>query len=136
MSIGFVVMSVYFMARSAMFTNSQSSTSSEHSLGSDSSFLGNVSQSILSYLSVYLVIAGTAHNAPGGLRYQSWLWFLLALSFISTALGLSLYSAVPLASVIFLWVAAFVQVVIPVLLLSVAGKSEIRDEDDVELHRD
>jgi uncharacterized oligopeptide transporter (OPT) family protein len=124
------------MARSAVLANSQTSTSGENSLGSDSSFLGNLSQSILSYLSVYLVIAGTAHNRSAGLRYQSWLWFLLALSFTSSTLGLGLYSAVPLVSVILLWVAAFTQVVIPVLLISTAGKSEARDEDDVELHRD
>lgn len=72
----------------------------------------------------------------GGLRYQSWLWFLLAISFISSVLGLCLYSAVPPASVMFLWVAAFAQVVIPVLLITMAGKLGAVNEDDVERHRE
>ncbi|CZR54705.1 uncharacterized protein PAC_04589 [Phialocephala subalpina] len=131
-----VAMSAYFMAWSAKLANSQPTTPGDHSPFADSSFLGNLSQAILSNLSIYLIIVATAHEKSGGLHYQSWLWLLLALSFISSVLGLSLYSAVPSVSIIFLWIAAFSQVVIPVLLITMAGKSETEKEDDVESHRD
>jgi hypothetical protein len=47
-----------------------------------------------------------------------------------------LYSAVPLASIVFLWVAAFAQVAIPLLLIINTGSSEARSKDDVERHGD
>ena len=55
---------------------------------------------------------------------------------MSSVLGLSLYYVTPLASVIFLWVAAFAQVVIPVLFVTVTRNSEARDKDNVEHQRD
>ena len=55
---------------------------------------------------------------------------------MSSVLGLGLYSAVPLASIVFLWVAAFAQVVIPLLLIIVTEASKTKDEDDIESHRD
>lgn len=101
-SLCFVVISVFFMAWSAILANSQSTTSFEHSLVSDPNFLGNLSQSILSNLSIYLIIASTVHNRSVGLRDQSWFWLCLYISSLSSLLGLSLYSVIPLASILFL----------------------------------
>jgi len=136
MSLCVVVMSVFFMAWSVILTNSQSTTSLERSLVSDPNFLRNLSQSILSNLSVYLIIASTVKKRSVGLRYQSWFWLCLCVSSLSSLLGLSLYSAIPLASTVFLWVAAFAQVVIPVLLIIQTETSEIENGDDVERHGD
>lgn len=131
-----VVMSVYFMAWSAKLTHSQPTSPGDHSPFADPSFLGNLSQAILSNLSIYLITVATAHDKSRRLHYQSWLWLLLALSFISSVIGLSLYSAIPSAVIIFLWVAACAQVVIPLLLIAMTGKSETKKEDDVESHSD
>ncbi|KIN08823.1 hypothetical protein OIDMADRAFT_175532 [Oidiodendron maius Zn] len=136
MSLSFVALSVFFIAWSAILANSQPATSGELILTSDSYFLGDLSQSILSNLSIYLIIATAVHNRSEGLPYQSWLWFCLAGSFMSSVLGLGLYSAVPLASIVFLWVAEFAQVVIPLLLIIVTEASKTNDEDDIESHRD
>ena len=135
-SLCFVVISVFFMAWSVILTNSQSATSPGHSMISDPNFLGNISQSILSNLSIYLIIASTVHNGSVGLRYQSWFWLCLCVSSLSSLLGLSLYSAVPQASVVFLWTAAFAQVVIPTLLIIKTETSETKNGDDVECHGD
>lgn len=135
-SFCFVVMSVFFMASSFNHTNSRSTTSCEHSLFSDPNFLGNLSQSILSNLSIYLIVATTIHNGSVDLRYKSWFWLCLFISLLSSVSGLSLYCALPRASIAFLWTAAFAQVVIPVLLTIKTGESEAGNEDDVELHGD
>lgn len=135
-SICCIVMSSVFMAWSVSLTKQQSKTSYEHSPVSDPNFLGNLSQPILSNLSIYLIIATTVHNPLEGLHYQSWFWLWLFISSLSSVLGLSLYSAMPLASIIFLWAAAFAQVVIPVLLIIKTGTSETENGDDVERHGD
>ncbi|KAL2068515.1 hypothetical protein VTL71DRAFT_14852 [Oculimacula yallundae] len=129
-----VAMSAYFMAWSAKLANPQPASPDDHGPFADSSFLGNLSRAILSNLSIYLITVATAHGKSGCLHYQSWLWVLLALSFVSSILGLSLYSAIPSAVTIFLWVAAFVQVVVILLLMTMAGIPE--KENDVESHRD
>jgi hypothetical protein len=136
LSLCFIGMSVFFMACSVVLANSQSTISGEHNPVSDPNFLGNLSQSILSNLSIYLIIAIAVHNRSVGLRYQSWFWLCLCVSSLSSVVGLSLYSAIPVASIIFLWVAAFAQVVIPVLLIIKTGESETGNEDDVERHGD
>lgn len=123
----FVVTSVFFMAWSAILAKSQSTTSN---------FLGNLSQSILSNLSIYLIIATTVHKRSEGLHYESWFWLCLCVSSVSSVLGLVLYSAIPAASIIFFWAASFAQVVIPVLLVNKTGSSESRNGDDVERHGD
>ncbi|RDW57684.1 hypothetical protein BP5796_12485 [Coleophoma crateriformis] len=120
-SLCFVVVSVFLMAWSVILAKSQSATPYTTSPPSDPNFLGNLSQSILSNLSIYLMIATTVHNQPEGLRYQSWIWICLFGSSLSSVLGLGLYSAIPVASIVFLWVAAFAQVVVPVLLMVTDG---------------
>lgn len=135
LSLCFVVMSVVFMAWSVILASSQSTLSGGRSAVSDPIFFGSLSQSILSNLSIYLIIATTVHNRSVGLRYQSWFWLCLCISSLSSVLGLSLYSAVPLASIVFLWAAAFAQVVIPVLLI-ITGTSKAGNGDDVEGHGD
>jgi hypothetical protein len=42
----------------------------------------------------------------------------------------------PLASIVFLWTAAFTQVAIPVLLVMKTGSSEAGSKDDIERHAD
>jgi len=135
-SLCFVVISSFFMAWSVNLANQQSKTSYEHSPVSDPNFLGNLSQSILSNLSIYLIIATTVHDPPEGLRYRSRFWLWLFVSSLSSVLGLSLYSLMPLASIVFLWVAAFAQVAIPVLLVIKTGSSEAGSKDDIERHGD
>jgi hypothetical protein len=136
LSLCFVITSVFFMAWSAIPSNLRPTTSGDQSAISDPNFLGNLSQSLLSNLSVYLMITATVHSQSVGLRYQSWFWVCLGISSLSSVLGLSLYASSPLASVIFLWVAAFAQVVIPILLMIKAGVRKSPDRDDVERHGD
>ena len=124
------------MVWSVFLVKQQPKTSYEHSPISDPNFIGNLSQFILSNLSIYLIIATTVHNPSGGLRYQSWFWLCLFLSSLSSVLGLSLYSAMPLASIVLLWAAAFAQVVIPVLLAIKTRSPEAGSKDDVERHAD
>jgi hypothetical protein len=133
-SLCFVAISVFFMAWSVIRANSPSTTASEHSLFSDPKFLGNLSQSVLSNLSIYLIIAATVHNRSVGLHYQSWFWLCLCGSSLSSVLGLSLYSASPLFSMIFSWAAAFAQVIVPLLLIMKIGESGAGKRDDVERH--
>jgi hypothetical protein len=121
----FVVTSVFFMAWSVILAKSRSTTSN---------FLGNLSQFILSNLSIYLMIATTVHKRLEGLHYRSWFWVCLCVSSLSSVLGLSLYSAIPMASIVFLWAAAFAQVVIPVLLVIKTETPESGNGDDVERH--
>ncbi|PMD41736.1 hypothetical protein L207DRAFT_633063 [Hyaloscypha variabilis F] len=135
-SISFVIMSSFFMAWSFFLAKQQPKTSYEQSLISDPIFLGNLSQSILSNLSIYLIIATTIHNPPEGVRYRSWFWVWLFVSSLSSVLGLCLYSSMPLASIVFLWTAAFAQVAIPVLLVLKTGSSEAGSKDDVERYGD
>ncbi|KAE8443091.1 hypothetical protein EG329_002335 [Mollisiaceae sp. DMI_Dod_QoI] len=61
-SLCLIVTSVFFVAWSTILTKSQPAVSFEHSLVSDPNFLGNLSQSILSNLSIYLVIASTVRS--------------------------------------------------------------------------
>ncbi len=91
---------------------------------------------MLSNLSIYLIIAATVHNPSEGLRYRSWFWLCLFASSLSSVLGLSLNSAMPLASRVLLWAAAFTQVVIPVLRVIGTGSSEAGSKEDVERHGD
>lgn len=127
-----VVISVFFMAVSVILAKSQSTTSPKQSLVSDPSFFGDLSQFILSNLSIYLIIAKAVHDQSVGLYHQSWLWFCLCISSLSSILGLSLYSSIPIASIMFLWASAFAQVVIPVLFIINTGKLEFRNSVDVE----
>lgn len=133
-SLSFVITSASVTTWSAILANVHPIMSGKPSLTSDPYFLGDLSQSLLSYLSIYLVIATAVHNRSEGLPYQPWLWFYLAASFVSSILGLCLYTAVPPASIFFLWVAACAQVVIPLLLIIVTEASKTKD--DVESHRD
>jgi len=135
-SIFFVVMSSCFMVWSVFLAKQQPKTSYEHNPVSDSNFVGNLSQFILSNLSIYLIIVTTVHNPSEGLRYKSWFWLCLFVSSLLSVLGLSLYSAMPLASIVLLWAAAFAQVVIPVLLAIKTGSLEAGSKDDVERHAD
>lgn len=103
-SICFIVGSGSFMAISVALAKSQPTALCG---ALDPIFLGNLSQSILSNLSIYLIIATTIHSQSIGLRYQFWFWVCLIGSIFSSMLGLSLYCARPLASIVFLWAAAF-----------------------------
>lgn len=133
-SLSFVITSITLTTWSAILAHLHPITSGNLSLTSDPYFLGDLSQSLLSYLSIYLVIATAVHNRSEGLPYQPWVWVYLAVSFMSNILGLCLYTSVPPASIAFLWFAAFAQVVIPLLLIIVTEAS--KTEDDVESHRD
>ena len=123
----FVVTSVFFMAWAVFLATSQPTVSNFH---------GNISQCVLSNLSLYLVIAATVEKQFKGLHYQSWFWICLCVSSLSSVLGLILSSSTPVASVFLLWTAAFAQVVIPVLLVMKSGASESVNGDDVERHAD
>lgn len=136
LSLCFVVISSFFMAWSVILSKQQSAPSYEHSPISDPNFLGNLSQSILSNLSIYLIIVMRFQNPSEGLRYQSWYWFWLLTSLLSSVLGLSLYSAVPLASIVFLWIAAFAQVALPILFIVNTGPPEAERKEDIECHMD
>jgi hypothetical protein len=117
-----------------MLTNSQSGKSCEHSPSSDPNFIGNISQSILSILSSYLVVATTVHSGSVGLRYKFWFWLWLCASVLFSVLGLSLYTTNPLASTVLLWAAAFAQIVVPLLFVIKSGAIERSKGDDVESH--
>lgn len=129
-----VVVSTFFMAWSAILANSQSNSLLLHGITSDPNFFGNISQTILSNLSIYLVITSAIHKRSGGLRYQFWFWFFFGASFVSSLLGLGLYFLVPVASVICLWAAAFAQVIVPVLIMIKTGPQESDNGEDLE-HR-
>jgi hypothetical protein len=131
-----VIVSVYFLSWSAILANSQSGKSNEHSSTPDPNLIGNISQSILSILSSYLVIAITSHPGSLGLHYKSWFWLWLCASVLFSVLGLSLYNTSPLASTILLWAAAFAQIVVPLLLVIKTGAADRRNRDDVERHGD
>jgi hypothetical protein len=129
-----VVISVFFLAWSAMLTNSQSGKSCENTPSPDPNLIGNISQSILSILSSYLVVATTVHSGSVGLRYKFWFWLWLCASLLFSVLGLSLYTTHPLASAVLLWAAAFAQIVVPLLLVIKSGAIERSKGDDVESH--
>ncbi|PQE22395.1 hypothetical protein CJF32_00009348 [Rutstroemia sp. NJR-2017a WRK4] len=131
-----VVVSVFFLSWSAMLANSQSGKSSERSSTPDPNLIGNISQSILSLLSSYLVAAITTHPGSLGLHYKSWFWLGLCASVLCSVLGLSFYTTSPLASTILLWAAAFAQIVVPLLLIIKTGAADRRNRDDVERHGD
>ncbi|PQE17123.1 hypothetical protein CJF30_00003849 [Rutstroemia sp. NJR-2017a BBW] len=131
-----VVISVFFLSWSAILANSQSGKSNEHSSTPDPNLIGNISQSILSILSSYLVVAITTHPGSLGLHYKSWFWLWLCASVLFSVLGLSLYTTSPLASTILLWAAAFAQIVVPLLLVIMTGAADRRNRDDVERHGD
>lgn len=133
-SICFIVVSASLMVRSVTLATSQNTTSCHRS--SDPSFLGNLSQSILSYLSIYLIITSIIHNKSVDTRYHFWFWVCLIGSFLSSVLGLSLYCATPQAAIVLLWAPSFIQGVIPVLLIVQSRALQPRDRDDVESHRE
>lgn len=136
-----VVTSAGFLVKSVLLANAQSASSSsssseQSSSAPDPNFFGNVSQSILSILSIYLLIATTIQTQSVCLYYRSWFWLWLCASVLFSVLGLSLYYPIPMASTILLWAAAFAQVVIPLLLVIKTGAVEAKNWDDVERHRD
>lgn len=133
-SAGFLVKSV-FLAK-AQSASSSSSSSEQSSSAPDPNFFGNVSQSILSILSIYLLTATTIQTQSVGLYYRSWFWFWLCASVLFSVLGLSLYYPRPMASTILLWAAAFAQAVIPLLLAIRTRAVEATNRDDVERHGD
>jgi hypothetical protein len=136
LSICFVTVSSCLMGWSFALAKEQPKSLYEQSPISDPNFFGNLSQSVLSYLSIYLLVATTVQHQSEGLKYQSWFWLWLFVSSLSSVLGLSLYSSCPLASIVLLWTAAFAQVVISVLSVIKAGSSETGSKEDVERHID
>jgi hypothetical protein len=68
----FVAASAVFMAISVKLASSPPTTACQASLTSDSNFFANVSQTILSILSVYLIILLILRSRSLGLRYRFW----------------------------------------------------------------
>lgn len=134
-SISFVVVSVFFMEWSVVKQQSATTSMLPGHL-SASNFLSNLSQSLTSNLSIYLIVILTVRTYPIGLRYQSWFWLCLFVSSSSSVLGLGFFYAAPRASTIFFWSAAFTQVVVSVLLMTRTEALDVRRRNDVERHTD
>jgi hypothetical protein len=102
---------------------------------SDSSCYSNISQCILSILTVYLTILPTLRSRTLGLRYRFWFWACLSTSTVSSILSLGLYPGFPLISGVFGWIIAFTQVMLTLLLtLSIQKASKEEGMDGIELH--
>jgi hypothetical protein len=84
-----------------------SSSANQDSVQSDSSFYANISQGILSILTVYLTIPPTLRSKTLGLRYRVWVWGCLFTSALSSILSLGLCTGFPLVSFLFGWISAF-----------------------------
>jgi hypothetical protein len=86
------------------------------SLISDPNFYTNISQTILSLLSIYLMIIPVIRSRTLGLQYRSWFWACLAVSSVTSILGVSLSGQFPMASGMLGWIGTFAQVVITMLV--------------------
>jgi hypothetical protein len=131
----FVAASAVSMATSVKLASSPPSTGCQVSLASDSNFFANVSQTILSILSVYLIILPIVRSRSLGLRYRFWFWVCLFISSLSSILSLGLYSPFPMASGVLGWTGTFAQVAITLLLTqSIDRASKAGSIDGIELH--
>ena len=131
----FVAASAIFIAISITRGSVPVPTVCQISLGSDSNFFANVSQAVLSVLSLYLVILPIARSRSLGLRYRFWFWGCLFISFLASVLSLGLYSSYPVAAGVLGWTGAFAQVAITLLLTqSIEEASKAGSIDSIELH--
>jgi hypothetical protein len=112
----FVAASAVFMAISVKLASSPPTTACQASLTSDSSFFANVSQTILSILSVYLIILPILRSRSLGLRYRFWFWGCLFISSLSGILSLGFYCPFPMVSGVLAWTGTFAQAAITLLL--------------------
>jgi len=126
-----------FMAASAVFIalSFQLPSPNQENVQSESNFYANISQSILSVLTVYLTILPTLRSKTLGLRYRFWFWTCLFTSAVSSVLNLGFYTAFPLVSSVFGWTSTWTQVVLTLLLtLSIQKASKEGGIDSIELH--
>jgi hypothetical protein len=131
----FVAASAVFMAISITHGSSPVSKVCQTSLGSDPNFFANISQAILSILSIYLLILPIVRSRSLGLRYCFWFWGCLFISSLSSILSLGLYSQHPVASGVSGWTGTFAQVAITLLLTqSIEKASKAGSIDSIELH--
>jgi len=112
----FVAASAVFMAISVKLASSPPTTACQAGLTSDSSFFANVSQTILSILSVYLIILPILRSRSLGLRYRFWFWGCLFISSLSGILSLGFYCPFPMVSGVLAWTGTFAQAAITLLL--------------------
>jgi hypothetical protein len=112
-----------------------SPSANQDSVQSDSTFYANISQGILSILTVYLTILPTLRSKTLGLRYRVWFWGSLFTSAFSSILSLGYYTGFPLVSGVFGWISAFTQVMLTLLLtMSIQRASKEGSIDGIELH--
>jgi hypothetical protein len=126
-----------FMAASAVFIalSFQPPSPNQDNVQSNSDFYANISQAILSVLTVYLTILPTLRSKTLGLRYRFWFWTCLLTSAVSSVLNLGFYTAFPLVSSVFGWISTWAQVVLTLLLtLSIQNASKEGSIDSIELH--
>ncbi|KAE9370927.1 hypothetical protein N431DRAFT_343785 [Stipitochalara longipes BDJ] len=130
-----VAASAILMAISITRASSPVAKVGQISLGSDPNFFANVSQAVLSVLSIYLIILPIARSRSLGLRYRFWFWGCLFISALSSILSLGLYSLYPVASGVLGWTGTFAQVAITLLLTrSIEEASKAGSIDSIELH--
>lgn len=130
-----VAASAVFMAISIQLSVAPTPPTSQLPLNSDSKFFSDVSQTILSILSVYLIILPIARSRSLGLRYRFWFWGCLFISSMSSILSLGLYAEFSVASGVVSWIETFAQVAITLLLTqSIEKESKAGSIDSIELH--
>jgi hypothetical protein len=123
------------MVLSYPLPNSPVSPSCQDNLRSGSNFYANVSQGLLSILTVYLTILPTLRSKTLGLRYRIWFWACLSTSAVSSILSLGFYPVFPLVSGVLGWISSFTQVMLTLLLaLSIQRASKEGGIDGIELH--
>ena len=131
----FVAASAVFMAVSITRGSSSVSKVCQTSLGSGPNYFANISQAILSILSIYSLILPIVRSRSLGLRYRFWFWGCLFISSLSSILSLGLYSQHPVVSGVLGWTGTFAQVTITLLLTqSIERASKAGSIDSIELH--
>ena len=131
----FVVASFGLLINSVKLSGSPPPAACQVALASDPNFFANISQAVLSILSVYLTILPVIRTKSFGLTYRFWFWSSLAISALSSVTSLALYHWHPVVSGVFSWAGAFFQVAITLLLtLSIEDASKAGSLDALELH--